>query len=687
MNKTEGILSVLNSYQEKAVYDESPVLLLNAHVGSGKTTVLISKILYLAHVKQVPLNKMVVLTFTNKAANEIKERLIKVDTTIKDEDMPYFGTFHSIAAKLLTNKLPIEELGYKKGFSIMDTDELLETADRLIFENRLNIKYRNNLYSRIETVRKGKSTFDSSRQIDDIERLWSLFEEEKLSQNKMDFSDLIDNAIELLNRYPHQFDWIIIDEFQDSNQQQMDLISTFSTENTQLFAVGDPNQIIYTWRGSQKDLFEQFKLTHNANEMTLPINYRSTTTILEVAKAFLLNNNELQGNREIGNEVIVKNHYNSFNEGLYLAEKIKQLHNDGVEYKDIAIFYRLQKQATPIEEVFMNENIPFEVSQKKTLKDIPILYWFVNVLRVSINLDDRNSLFSVLKNATFGENLTMSEIRDILQDDSNGKSILLEKIKGFQTWIYEDSVITADDIYNYFNMDMYILPTSSDYEQNKKFVMDFLMNINIYLEISGLKLLEGLREYLNSSALFGMQVIKDYIHLEENSVKLMTLHSCKGLEFKYVFIIGVNTGLLPFNKKSKDEQDEEKRLFYVGLTRAKDQLEISYYTNPEHYNTKSGPSEFIKCLPQNLITGDYVGNKSEVDLVAIKRAVIEDQNLKSVEEIVLNNDSNITVKKAIHEKFGEGIIEKEEGDSITINFEGYGSMTLSKMFTKLEYSD
>ncbi|MER2127947.1 ATP-dependent helicase [Solibacillus sp.] len=680
MSVIENVLSTLNPYQEKAVYDDSSVLLLNAHVGSGKTMVLVSKVIYLANIKKIPLNKMVVLTFTNKAANEIKERLVSVDPTIKDEDMPYFGTFHSIAAKLLTNNLPIEELGYKKGYTIMDTDELLETASRLIFENHLNIKFKNKLYSRIEAVRSGKNSFGNMRQVDDIEKLWDLLVKEKLQQNKMDFNDLIENAITLLNKYPFQFEWIIIDEFQDSNHQQMDLISVLTTQHTKLFAVGDPNQIIYTWRGSQKDLFERFKLTYNAQEMTLPLNYRSTTTILDVAKAFLLNENELTGNRGLGSEVIIKNHYNSFNEAIYIAEKIKALYESGVPYKEIAILYRLQKQASPIEDVFIKEEIPYETSQKKTLKDIPVLYWFVGLLKASVNLDDKNNLYAVLKNQVFGESLTISQIRNILQADSEEQSILFEKIKGFQSWVYEHSVRDANALYGYFNLDAFISPTSSDYEENKSYITDLLMNINMHIEIIGLSLLEGLIEYLNSSALFGMHIIKDYIHLEENSVKLMTLHSCKGLEFKYVFIIGVNNGLLPFSKKDKDEYDEEKRLFYVGLTRAKDQLELSYYTNPDHYNTQSGPSEFITCLPEHLIVGDVNGNKSmDVDLIAMKRTIVEN------EKSIRSTSTQIPVRKAIHEKFGEGIIEKEEGDSITIVFEGYGSMTFSKTFTKLEY--
>ena len=529
MKTLEEIFKKLNEYQKEAVIDESPATLVNANVGSGKTTVLISKVFYQHFHKGIDFRDMVVLTFTNKAAAEIKKRIMDADANIKHEDMPYFGTFHSVALKMLKTILPVAHLGYTTDFTVMDPDELFEMAVELIVENGFKIKYKNKLNKRFEGLKAGSAAYASMKYNDDIEALWDAVCMEKKKQNKMDFDDLIMHAKQLLERVTFSPKWIIIDEFQDCDENQLEFIKALMCEETKIFAVGDPNQIIYTWRGSKRNIFGEFKKEYAARELTLPVNYRSSTTILEAAKCFLSAGTELLGTREIGRPITVLNHYDPFNEADYLADKIGKLHESGVCYKDITVFYRMQKQSKVIEEVFNRGGIPFEVSVRKTLTDIPVLRWYVNLLKASVNESDTSNLVSVLNDKTFGENLTKSKIKKIVHDKSDESSKLCNKIRGFESRSLKP--ITAHDIYDYFNLDSYLSPTSISYEENKGYVLSLTDKILGYTTYKGCSIVEGIKEFINSSALYGADILKEDIHSTEDSVKLMTLHACKGLGF------------------------------------------------------------------------------------------------------------------------------------------------------------
>lgn len=290
----EKELERLNEYQKEAVLDESHACVVNANVGSGKTTVLISKIIYLHYAKNISYKDMIVLTFTNKAAGEIKERLTSSDSSISMEELESFGTFHSVALHLLRSVLPVEKLGYAKDFLVIEPDEEMDIALQIIQEEKLHIKYKNRLKKRLEQEQK------VSRYNDDILKLIQLLKEEKIKQNKMSFSDLLQNVNTLLDDYKTGPEWIIIDEVQDSDKLQLDFIDKLKSADTRLFAVGDPNQVIYSWRGSSLNVFYTLKKKYNAKELSLPINYRSSTSILEAAKCFLQDGSSLTGIRDPG---------------------------------------------------------------------------------------------------------------------------------------------------------------------------------------------------------------------------------------------------------------------------------------------------------------------------------------------------------------------------------------------------
>ncbi|MFT8349822.1 ATP-dependent helicase [Clostridium saccharoperbutylacetonicum] len=678
----EKDLERLNEYQREAVLDESDACVVNANVGSGKTTVLISKIIYLHYAKNISYKDMIVLTFTNKAANEIRERLIVFDSTIKPEELEGFGTFHSVALNLLKNKFLIEEMGYTKDFLVIEPEEELDIALQIIQEEKLKIKYKNRLKKRldkalaIEEEEEKISPYD-----DDIFKLANLLKEEKIKQNKMSFLDILKNVTTLLEDNKISSKWIIIDEVQDSDKIQLDFIDKLKSENTKLFAVGDPNQVIYTWRGSFLNVVYTLKHKYNAKELSLPINYRSNSFILSAARYFQQSGNELIGAREAGNKIKVKKQYNSFNEACYLADKIKEIHKSGVSYKEIAVFYRLQEQSQTFEDVFFKNDIPYEVSLKKTIRDISVLNWVIKLFRFCVNNNDFTSGVYVLSNKEYGERMTEKTAKIIVKEQNTIRSELLFKMHEFINTCSEPK--DSEQLYNYFEFDKYIKPTSSTYTEDKDSIYT-LMNIIIeYVKEKHMSFISGLKEFINSSALYGVNILKKDINNEADSVKLMTLHASKGLEFSYVFITGVNYGLIPLQTRDFEEE-EEMRLFFVGITRAKDNLELSYYTNPDYKKVVPGESRYIRMIPEKLIENDEVKNES-VNLQELKKQIIEARNIMKNSDAEIeksrvseeNKEEITALKKQKEEKlFTEG--QQEENILISENEEPLMDVKVNK---------
>ncbi len=718
-------LQRLNEYQKAAVFDESNACLVNANVGSGKTTVLITKVMYLHYEKQVPYRQMVVLTFTNKAADEIKERLLALEPDIPEEELWGFGTFHSVSLRMLKEQLPVEQLGYTKNFTVMDPDEETELAEQLIVTYQLKIKYKNRLKKRLEQQK--------SKYQDDIETLKVLLQEAKKNQDKMTFDELLTNTCKLLKDYRASQDkieggtpsWIIVDEVQDSDEKQLALIDCLKSTETHFFAVGDPNQVIYSWRGSAFHIFYQLKTKYQATELTLPVNYRSSKEILAVARCFMQQGGALESSRtesRDGEKIQIRKMYDPFQEADYLAGRIQKLHEVGVPYQEIAIFYRLQEQSAVFEQVFAREGIPFEVSLKKTVKDLPVLNWLLKVLRFAVNPRDLASGIAALTDKKYGDGITVreaeKELAFLIEDRIGAESENLNRIQetekevsvsladcmiGFEKEYQDCASITAEEIWNYFFLDSYLHPTTADYRENRALVRDFLQRMIAYQEEKKEKVLDGFREFLNLSSLYGIHILQKEIHNEDDSVKLMTLHASKGLEFSYVFITGVNYGLIPLQTKSFEEEEEEQRLFFVGITRAKEHLELSYYTNPGQYRAMPGPSRFLRMIPGKLVEG---GELEKTDAAAhlqeLKREILKNRqteedkrnsNLytekKKQQDPVrkTNQADQRPPKKVKHSKYGYGVIISEDDIMIKVVFEDYGEKDLMKAFTALEYPD
>ena len=680
----------LNPYQMEAVLDDSPSCVVNANVGSGKTTVLIAKILYLHYEKSVPLEDMVVLTFTNKAADEIVSRLRKKEPGLLPEQVQGFGTFHIVALYLLKNHLPVERMGWNREFTVISPDEEADLAAAVITAQKLKVKYKNRLKKRLEQEYQGYlQEKECSRYKDDLFLLYPLLEAEKKRQNKMSFSDLLRVSTKLLQagKTENQISekrWIIVDEVQDSDALQIEFLEALKGKNTRLFAVGDPNQVIYSWRGTGENMFYLLKHRFQAKELSLPVNYRSSAFILEAANRFLQSGTGIQSSRKTGGKIIVKNHYDPFQEAEYLAGRIRALHDSGSAYGEIAVFYRLQKQSEILEKVFDRQQIPYEVSVRKTVRDIPVLDWLIKVLRFSVNAADEQIGIEVLSDPQYGEKCTRAKAKKIILEQKRESVLLYRRIAEFQEqeeW-KKEGVPGASEIFAYFGLRDALHPTSSTYCEDEKLVLKFLERICRYCIEKKYSLMEGIREFVNQSALYGVNLLSgdgdaDGI-LSRNTVKLMTLHASKGLEFETVFLIGMNQGLIPLHSQSFEQEEEERRLFFVGMTRAKDELELSYYTNPGEPRVTGEYSRYLRMLPPHLLEWEELRSAGEKrgNLQQLRREVQDQIREKKEQE----QQKKTAVKRARHPKYGEGILVSEDEMMVEVEFDGYGRKQFLKAF-------
>ncbi len=710
----------LNQYQMEAVLDESPACVVNANVGSGKTTVLIAKILYLHYEKSVPLEDMVVLTFTNKAADEIISRLRKKEPGLSQEQVMGFGTFHSAALHLLKHQLSLEQTGWNREFTVISPDEEADLAAEVIAEQKLTVKYKNRLKKRLEQEYPGYVRGkESSRYRDDLFRLFPLLEEEKKRQNKMSFSDLLRVSAGLLRAGEWHPQWMIVDEVQDSDAQQIEFLEALKGKDTRLFAVGDPNQVIYSWRGTGENMFYLLKHRFAAKELSLPVNYRSSASILEAANRFLQSGAGIQSSRGAGGKIVVKNHYDPFQEAEYLAGRIRALHDAGRAYGEIAVFYRLQKQAELLKKVLERQRIPCEVSVRKTVRDIPVLNWLIKVLRFSVNPADGQMGMEALADPQYGETCTRAKAKKIIREQKRDSVLLYQRMLEFQdqeAW-KKDRVPKAAEIFAYFGLREALHPTASAYQEDEKLVLRLLERICGYSSEKGCGLIEGTREFVNQSALYGVNLLSadremDSAGMENNissgdcgaaagdnaawkpaeagssnisgdTVKLMTLHASKGLEFETVFLIGMNQGLIPLHSQSFEQEEEERRLFFVGITRAKDELELSYYTNPGEPGISGEYSRYLRMLPPHLLEWEELRSEGEKrsNLQQLRREVQEQiREKKEQEQKEQEQKKNTAVRYARHPKYGAGILVSEDEMMVEVEFEGYGRKQFLKAF-------
>ena len=592
-------LEELNERQREAVlYNDGPLLII-AGAGAGKTKTLTTKIAYLIEKKNVAPENILAITFTNKAAKEMKDRLFKtIGQTAKYLEV---STFHSFGLKLLRENY--DALGYDKNFVIMDSDDSLTVVKKIIKDIGYDPKIYNPraIRNKISSCKNEMTTPEAYERYaaSDFEKVvqevYAKYEKKLQRNNSVDFDDLLLLPIELfkknpdiLNKYQDLYQYILIDEYQDTNEAQYILTKMLSAKNRKITCVGDDSQSIYSFRGANyKNILNFEKDYKDAKTILLEQKYRSTSNILDAANQVIKNNKmrkdkNLWTSRGIGEKIKYYRAYNERDEAQYVIRKIKELTNRNVEYKDIAVLYRTNAQSRVLEEEMLKENLPYRVIgsfyfySRKEIKDL------IAYLRLIHNSKDNVSLLRVINTPKRGiglktiENLTIQADAmgvSIYEAISSGKELefknLIEKLKEMS----KDLTLTEliDKVLDASGMKKELEDEKTlEAEVRLENLEEFKSITKTFEEREGLISLEDF--LLEISLISDVEEYKD----DPNRISLMTVHSVKGLEFDHVFVVGMEEGIFPHINSLMDnsELEEERRLCYVAITRAKDDLHL-----------------------------------------------------------------------------------------------------------------
>ena len=676
-------ISNLNEKQQEAVRHKNGPMLVLAGAGSGKTKVLTNRIANLIEEGISPGN-ILAITFTNKAAKEMKERVYKLIGP--EAKYIQISTFHSLGLKIL--KENYEFLGYDKNFIILDSDDTLTVVKKLMKDLNMNPKYYNarDIRSKISSAKNELITPEKFKKIEFDEKIVILYKKycEKLKiGNSVDFDDLLILPIKLfhlseniLTYYQEKYKYILIDEYQDTNEAQYVFSKMLCQKYKNIFVVGDNDQAIYAFRGANyKNILNFEKDYPDCKTILLEENYRSTQTILNAANSVikhnkLRKNKNLWSNNEIGNKIKYIKTDDEKSEGEYVTKEIKRLNKEGVLYDDIAILYRTNAQSRSIEESLLKTNIPYRIIgsfyfyNRKEIKDL-LCY-----LRLINNPKDDVSLTRVINvpkrgigNVTIGNLSKKAEENNTSLFDaiSSGKELIfknmiLELIKDCQNLSLTEmveKVLEKSGIRKELKEEK-TLENEIRLENLEEFKSITMNYENEFGEIS-------LDDFLNEISL-----VSDVTEHTDgsNKVSLMTVHSVKGLEFDYVFIIGMEEGIFPHYNSimegTNDAIEEERRLCYVAITRAKKDLWIINTKKRMLYGQTNSnpPSRFI-----DEIDAKYLEFEKKTT------SIIDKVSKFSKEKMLTNNNIDYQVGDKInHDDYGEGVITAVDKKIITVAF-------------------
>lgn len=649
-----NLLKELNESQKESIlYNDGPLLIL-APAGSGKTKVLTLKIAYLINEKKVDSNKILALTFTNKASKEMQDRIFSL-LNIKKSSLNV-STFHSFFYKILKKEALL--LGYKSNFSIYNEYDSIELINKIIEENNLETIYSSKeIYSIISNYKN--SFYDKKYEKFDIKNIFKLYQEYLFSYNAMDFDDILLNFYKLLNenenfylKYSNMFKYILIDEYQDTNIIQYLIIKKLCSNGAILTCVGDDDQSIYGFRGANyKNIYMLEKDFSNLKTVILSTNYRNSENILKASYA-VINKNKYRKHKivntvnSVKDKIIIFKSKNPENEAKFVYDVVfKNLYKDKIKYKDIAILYRNNFQSRPIEEIFKFKSVPYKIYGEKSfyereeIKDIiSYIFFLVNpydelsLLRI-INKPKRKigvKLIHKLNEISKNYDLKIYDIIKLIYEGDNNfdlKEDEIEKLKEFYKELYPffNKIFDVSNLYH--NLKELITNIGYiDYLKEKYDEKTFLIknsNINSFID-SLFYLSEEIKENEENITIYDIinrlkfLTNNEISSKEENSddyINLMTIHSSKGLEFRVVIIIGVEEEIIPSSNCITDEDiEEERRLFYVAMTRAKEKLYISYNEKRIKYGKEyeTYPSHFLDDIPDDLIEYDLEGHENRV---------------------------------------------------------------------------
>ena len=684
----------LNKEQQKAVLETEGPLLILAGAGSGKTRVLTTKVAYLIEEAGISPYNILAITFTNKAAKEMSNRLYRlIGDKAKNVQV---STFHSFGVKILRENF--KYLGYDKNFIIMDSEDSISVIKKILKEKGIDPKIYNPnaIKNKISSCKNEMmSPKDYEKYVaSDFEKIvllvYELYEDTLKKNNSIDFDDLLLLPIKLfrenpniLQNYQERFQYILIDEYQDTNEAQYILTKMISAKYRNICCVGDVDQSIYSFRGANyKNILNFEKDYKDAKTIKLEQNYRSTTNILDAANDVIKNNKErkdkkLWSDKGTGDKITYYRAFNGIDEAQYVAREIKNLINNGIEYENIAVLYRTNSQSHVIEEEFLKNKIPYKIVggigfySRKEIKDV------LAYLRLIYNEKDNISLLRVINTPKRG--VGSKTISNLIEKANNeGKSIyevivsgkelefknIIEKLKKFS----ESLTITelVDKILD-------ITGIRKEYESDKTLESDIrLENLEelktvtrTFEEKEGIVSLEDF--------LYEVSLVSDVNEYNEdkNRVSLMTVHSVKGLEFDYVFITGLEEGIFPHMNSLMNISDleEERRLCYVAITRAKEKL---YLVNARlrmmfGHDCTNLPSRFIGEINKELLDGYVSEDNFKEEKIDIEEKFYKD-------DVDYKKDDYV-----YHEIFGQGKVINVSGSLVTIAFKHpYGIKKLMK---------
>ena len=705
-----SIIAPLNDAQRAAVTAPSQAMLILAGAGSGKTRVLVHRIVWQIQVNHVSPQSIIAVTFTNKAANEMRGR---IESLLEDSaSAMWIGTFHGLAHRFLRRHA--KEAHLPKDFQVLDSSDQQRMIKRLLADLKINEKelppkeIQWFINAQKDAGIRSKDILETTDK--NTRRFLRIYREyETLCERNgvVDFAELLLRAYELIRdderlryQYQERFSQIHVDEFQDTNTIQYAWLTLLSPNRDNMFVVGDDDQAIYGWRGAKIENIYKFQREYPQHQIIkLEQNYRSTGSILKAANQIITNNTGRMGKSlwtemADGEKITVYAAYDEVDEANYVVERIKNWVGEGNKRSDSAILYRSNAQSRQFEEKLMLSNTPYRVYGGLRFYDRAEIKNVLAYLRLLMNRHDDASIDRIINTPTRGIGLkTLDEIRKLAHE------------KQISLWAAANSLITekvlpnraANALFNFLDLIAQLDNKIANLTLGEKvhFVIEHTGLMAFYsqdkVEKSADKV-ENLKELVNAATVFINDEIEEDISdlsvflnraaLEsgalqgeefEDCVQLMTLHTAKGLEFPLVFLVGVEDGLFPSQQSIFDQVklEEERRLCYVGITRAMRKLHITYAESRRLYGDKTyaRKSRFLRELPTELL--DEVRPKREVSRPITAKPIFSTVN-KLLE---LEPDSKFKKGQHIHhETFGSGIILNVEGEGekerILIKFRG-----------------
>ena len=683
----------LNDKQKEAVnHGDGPCLVL-AGAGSGKTRVLTQRIIRLIDDGVSPYN-ILAITFTNKAAKEMRSRIENEMGSVADSI--FIGTFHSFGLRVLRENY--KDIGYTSNITILDTDDVKALIKRILKDNGYDIQSYDIKYimNRISSAKNDgiTPTEFSKLFLREDDKVISFVYEKYLKilkeNNSVDFDDLLLKPVELfkknkdvLSKYQERFKYILVDEYQDTNGIQYELCKLLSKRYNNIFVVGDASQSIYSWRNADyKNILNFERDYENATVILLEENYRSTNNILKAANSVIKNNTEgkalnLWTDVGDGEKVDYIRVEDEIKETEFVINKIKDLVSLGYNYSDFAVLYRTNAQSRILEENFVRENIPYNIIgsyyfyARKEIKDL------IAYLNLVYNKNDSVSLERVINTPKRG--IGTKTIDGIRQKALMNNVSMFDAIEEGKELAFKNLILELqEDVKNLGLSDFIedvLVKTGIREEYEKDSSLESESRIESLNEFKSIALnFEDNGIYDLETFLENILLVSDAGQYKEDkdSVNLMTLHSAKGLEFKVVFIVGMEEGIFPHMRsfESLSELEEERRLCYVGITRAKIKLYLLGCLRRTLYGstTSSMESRFIKEIDPSVL--------NEINKTSSKK-IERKVNLNEM----YNTDESVEIKQGDNVKhtiFGEGVVTKVNGDLATIAFKyGIGVKTIA----------